>query len=51
MINYYEEKVGTKNRSASSAMHIVAKEIERDGIQNTSDPYVEDPPCVGLTKC
>lgn len=42
--NYYEEKVGTKNRSASSAMHIVAKEIERDGLHSASDPYVEDPP-------
>ncbi|KAH9044540.1 hypothetical protein EDB85DRAFT_2105469 [Lactarius pseudohatsudake] len=42
--NYYEEKVGTKNRSASSAMHIVAKEIERDGIHSASDSYVEDPP-------
>ncbi|KAH9065797.1 hypothetical protein EDB87DRAFT_1593217 [Lactarius vividus] len=42
--NYYEEKVGTKNRSASSAMHIVAKEIERDGIHSANDSYVEDPP-------
>ncbi|KAH9081708.1 hypothetical protein EDB83DRAFT_2334344 [Lactarius deliciosus] len=42
--NYYEEKVGTKNRSASSAMHIVAKEIERDGIHSVSDSYAEDPP-------
>lgn len=42
--NYYEEKVGTKNRSASSAMHIVAKEIERDGIHSAGDSYAEDPP-------
>ncbi|KAI9444858.1 hypothetical protein H4582DRAFT_1911724 [Lactarius indigo] len=27
------------------------KEIERDGIHSVSDPYVEDPPCVRLTKC
>lgn len=42
--NYYEEKLGTKSRSANGAMYIVAKEIERDGIHSASDPYVEDPP-------
>ncbi|KAH9004073.1 hypothetical protein EDB86DRAFT_2886537 [Lactarius hatsudake] len=42
--NYYEEKVGTRNHSARSAMHIVAKEIERDGIHSASDSYAEDPP-------
>ncbi|KAI0257195.1 hypothetical protein BJV78DRAFT_1160862 [Lactifluus subvellereus] len=36
--NFYEEKVGTKNRSASGALRIVAKEIERDGIHSAGDP-------------
>jgi len=51
--SFYEEKVGPKNRTANSAMSIVAKEIERDGIHSIGDPYAEDPPCVGvqLLKC
>ncbi|KAH9997714.1 hypothetical protein BJV74DRAFT_826047 [Russula compacta] len=42
--SFYEEKVGAKNRSANSAMRVVAKEIERDGIHSVGDSYVEDPP-------
>jgi len=42
--SFYEEKVGPQNRTANSAMRIVAKEIERDGIHVFRDPYVEDPP-------
>ena len=51
--SFYEEKVGPKNRTANSAMRIVAKEIERDGIHGVGNPYVEDPPCVGvqLSRC
>lgn len=50
MTNYYEEKVGNKSRSANDAIHVVAKEIERDGIHSASDSYTEDPPCVELTQ-
>jgi hypothetical protein len=46
--SFYEAKVGPKNRTASGAMRIVAKEIERDGIQSVGDAYVEDPPCVRI---
>jgi hypothetical protein len=42
--NYYEEKVGSKSRSADGAMRVVAKEIERDGIHCVGDSHVEDPP-------
>jgi len=42
--SFYEEKVGPKNRTANSAMRIVAKEIERDGIHSIGDSYAEDPP-------
>ena len=47
--SFYEEKVGAKSRSADSAMRIVAKEIERDGIHIVGDSHVEDPPYVGLS--
>lgn len=47
--SFYEEKVGAKSRSADSAMRIVAKEIERDGIHRVGDSHVEDPPYVGLS--
>jgi len=46
--SFYEEKVGSKSRSADSAMRIVAKEIERDGVHGVGGSHVEDPPYVGL---
>ncbi|KAI0001680.1 hypothetical protein BJV77DRAFT_969154 [Russula vinacea] len=47
--SFYEEKVGSKSRSADGAMRIVAKEIERDGVHCVGDSHVEDPPYVGLS--
>jgi hypothetical protein len=46
--SFYGEKVGQKSRSADSAMRIVAKEIERDGVYGVGDSRVEDPPYVEL---
>ncbi|KAH9982834.1 hypothetical protein BGW80DRAFT_47909 [Lactifluus volemus] len=42
-INFYEEKLGSKNRSAIGALRVIVKEIERDGIHGVGDPYTEDP--------
>ncbi|KAI0275011.1 hypothetical protein BC834DRAFT_850678 [Gloeopeniophorella convolvens] len=44
IVDFYEEKVGTKIRTADGAMRVVAKEVEQDGVHGVRDTYTDGPP-------